>query len=242
MIKKALEYINGLSEAKIVEIDGSTYTDKVLSRVSYNPLAEPIQLSTITSLIEYIKQEVDTLKDGKMIIHVESPTSIKLFTSLDNERKREHMLHVRAIVPEFDFNTFIQHEKFCINVQSKFIDHETTDRALLLKFAGTIENGTLATYGDDGVTQKATVKTGIASKSEALVPNPVILKPYRTFTEVDQPISSFIFRMKEDKYDGITCALYEADGGAWRNEAIHNIKTYLENELKDFKGRFIILA
>lgn len=61
------------------------------------------------------------------------------------------------------------------------------DRDLILKFAGTVENGTIAQYGDDGVTQKATVKTGIASKGDAIVPNPVRLRPYRTFIEVEQP-------------------------------------------------------
>lgn len=48
-----------------------------------------------------------------------------------------------------------------------------------VKFAGTVESGTLAEYGDDGVTQKATVKTGIASKGDAIVPNPVKLKGTR---------------------------------------------------------------
>lgn len=105
-----------------------------------------------------------------------------------------------------------------------------------------MESGSLAEYGDDGVSQKATVKTGIASKGEALVPNPVTLMPYRTFVEVDQPISNFIFRMKEDKYSkGIQCALYEADGGAWKIEAMENIKIYLVNELAEYKN-FIIIS
>lgn len=78
-----------------------------------------------------------------------------------------------------------------------------------------------------------TVKTGIASKGEAIVPNPVHLRPYRTFLEVDQPESDFVFRMKQDKYDGIQCAVFEADGGAWKMEATHSIKEYLKTELAD---------
>ena len=120
------------------------------------------------------------------------------------------------------------------------IDDTATDRALLLKFAGTVESGTLAEYGDDGVTQKATVKTGIASKGDAIVPNPVKLKPYRTFLEVDQPASEFVFRMKQDKYDGVLCALFEADGGAWKMEATERIKKYLESELKEYDNFTVI--
>lgn len=140
----------------------------------------------------------------------------------------------------FDSNKelFVEGEDY--NKCTSSIDDTATDRALLLKFAGTVESGTLAEYGDDGVTQKATVKTGIASKGDAIVPNPVKLKPYRTFLEVDQPVSEFIFRMKQDKYDGVLCALFEADGGAWKMEATERIKKYLESELKEYSDFTVI--
>jgi hypothetical protein len=98
----------------------------------------------------------------------------------------------------------------------------------------------VAEYGDDGVSQKATIKTGLASKGEAIVPNPVRLKPFRTFTEVDQPESAFVFRMKNDNYSGITCGIFEADGGAWKREAMESVKAYLKEELKDVAGYVII--
>lgn len=65
-------------------------------------------------------------------------------------------------------------------------------------------------------------------------------KPYRTFLEVDQPVSEFIFRMKQDKYDGVLCALFEADGGAWKMEATERIKKYLESELKAYSNFTVI--
>ena len=113
--------------------------------------------------------------------------------------------------------------------QSKFED--TENRALLLKFAGTVEAGTVAEYGDDGVSQKAAIKTGIASKGEAIIPSPIKLKPYRTFLEVSQPESDFVFRMKESM--GVFCALFEADGGAWKMDAMEYIKWYLEDRLPE---------
>lgn len=237
MIKEALEYIVGLRKPEIIDIDGETYSDKRLERISYNPMADVISMSTLTSLVEYIRSGIDTMSD-KMIVHVESPTKVELYSQLDYERCREYMAKVVAEIPEFDFNRFMDHEKFLINMQSKFID--TEDKALLLKFAGTVESGTVAQYGDDGVTQKATVKTGIASKSDAIVPAVVNLKPFRTFLEVDQPVSSFIFRMKEDKYDGVECAIFEADGGAWKARAMENIKSYLKEELKDLEQFTVI--
>ena len=237
MIKEALKYIVGLSEAKVQDITfengaSETYSDKPLYRMApHIPMASAkIQMHTLTSLVDYLKANIDEMAE-KMIIEVKSPTQVLLYSQLNEEREREYLVEVNARVPEFKFDSFIEREKFTINLQSKFID--TEDRALILRFAGTVEAGTVTEYGDDGVTQKATVKTGIASKGEAIVPNPVRLMPYRTFLEVPQPTSAFIFRIQQDKYDGIQCAIFEADGGAWQMAATKSIKEYLEYELAD---------
>ena len=232
MIKEALQYIVGLGEAKEHTIHGDTYSDKELYRIDkYIPLARAIEMNTLTSLVDYIKANIDTMA-AKMIIQVVSPEEVRLFSQLNEQRKREDIVVVKAVTPTFGYERFIDHESFCINVQAKFIDDPQTDKALLLKFAGTVEQGSVAEYGDDGVTQKATVRQGIASKTDAVVPNPVKLRPYRTFIEIEQPVSEFIFRMRDER--GIVCALFEADGGAWKNVAMSKIKNYLQFELSEF--------
>lgn len=235
MIKEALEYIVGLKTPIINEIGGNTYSDKPLNRITYVPYASTIEMKTLTSLVEYIKANIDCMSK-KMIVHVVSPTEVHLYSSLDADRKREHLVEVNAELPDFRFGSFIDHESFVIALQSKFVSN--ADRDLVLKFAGTVEDGTVAEYGDDGVTQKATVKTGVASKADAVVPNPVNLIPYRTFLEVQQPASDFIFRMKSSC--GVQCAIFEADGGAWKNEAMDNIKAYLKEELAELKQFTVI--
>ena len=230
MIKEALQYIVGLNKAEVQEFYSKPYSDKPLHRVKQElPKAEPLRLSTLTGLIDYIKADVEDEISGNIFIQVTSPTRIDMYSTLDVEHERERLVEVDAIVTDFPFRRFVEQEEFCINVQSKFVG--TEDRELLLKFAGTVESGTIAQYGDDGVTQKATIKTGIASKGTAVLPSPLKLKPYRTFTEVEQPESDFIFRMKD--MGSVCCALFEADGGAWRNVAMHNIKVYLQEQLKD---------
>lgn len=238
IIKEAIEYVVGLRRPEVQKIDGIVYSDKELEPVIHNPKARAIQMNTLTSLVDYIKAQVDEM-DEKMIVHVQSPTKVALYSALDSERIRESMVEVMARVPEFEYGRFIEHERFCIGLQAKFLDDPESNRALVLKFAGTVEDGTVSQYSDDGISQKATIKTGIASKGDALVPNPVKLRPYRTFHEVQQPMSEFIFRMKSD--DSVKCALFEADGGAWENVAMRNIKDYLEVELADYPN-FTILS
>jgi hypothetical protein len=236
MIKDALKYIVGLNAPVVQELGGQTYSDKPLNRISYNPLADSIKMNTLTSLVDYIKANIDQMSD-KMIVHVISPTEVNLYSQLDSERDREYLVDVQARVPKFEFGRFIDHEEFLINLQAKFIDAE--DRAAVLKFAGTVQDKSVAEYGDDGISQKASLKTGIVSVEEKLVPNPVSLVPYRTFLEVAQPASNFIFRMKSDR--GIQCAIFEADGGAWVNEATQNIKEYLVEALKEL-DQFTVIS
>ena len=240
MIKKALEYIVGMSEPKVQIVENQFYSDKPLHRIKHLSYADSIGMNTLSSLIEYIKSGVDEFGD-KMIIHVQSPTQVSMYSALDIERNRENVVVVRANVPEFNFNRFDNHESFVIGVQSKFVDDPGTDKALLLKFAGTVEAGSVAEYGDDGISQKATVKTGIASKGDAIIPSPARLKPFRTFVEVEQPVSSFVFRMKDDRCGGVQCALFEADGGAWKIGAMEAIKAYLVKELEGFDD-FIVIS
>lgn len=231
MIKEALQYIVGLSRPELVEAGGNIYSDRPLKRVCHNPKAEPIKMSTLTGLVDYIRAGIDQMSE-RMIVQVVSPLEVRLISQLDDDRIRETVVSVKAQVPEFEYGAYMGHEKFIIALQAKFLN--TEDRGKLLSFAGTVENGSVTEYGDDGVTQKATVRTGVAGKKDDIVPNPVLLTPYRTFIEVEQPESSFIFRMKEGQGGCIMCAIFEADGGAWKNNAMENIRGYLADELEEF--------
>ncbi|MCP8859456.1 hypothetical protein LBW12_05385 [Latilactobacillus curvatus] len=90
------------------------------------------------------------------------------------------------------------------------------------------------------MSQAVTIKTGVASVDQVKVPNPVGLAPYRTFNEVTQPTSNFVFRMRE----GMKSAIFEADGGAWKLEAMSNVKDFLTRNLDEEieTGHVIVIA
>lgn len=239
MIKEALQYIVGLKQPKIIESGDWRYTDSNLRRLDDELRAEQIEMSTLSGLIDYIKAGVDDMKDS-MLVQVVSPTRVRLISKLDYDRKRECLVEVNAEIPDFFYGKFMGTEAFVIGIRSKFIQNNGSEA--ILKFAGTVETGTVAKYGDDGISQSATVKKGIAGKEDALVPNPVKLRPYRTFTEVRQPESEFVFRMRDDGGDrGVECAIFEADGGAWRREAMNNVKEHLKFELSGL-NQFTVIS
>lgn len=233
MIKEALEYVIGLKQPRVEIINGEVYCSKDddLYRVDTELRAQPIKMSTLTSLVDYIKSNIDNLseKKGRLLVHVASPTMVRLISELDGDRKRENLIEVNANIPRIRFNEFIDQESFIIMMQSMF--EKNDDRAIVLQVAGNVEDGTIANYKDDGITQKATIKTGLANKDDVVVPNPVNLIPFRTFHEIGQPECSFVFRMNNGAR-GITCALFEADGGAWENETVDMLAKYLKDQLQ----------
>lgn len=232
-LREALQYITGLKaesmEPKILEINGDTYCDKQLTRYHRFPFAEAINVNTLTALVDYIKGKPDELRDS-MILHVESPTTVRLYSGLINERDRESLIRTEAIVNEFHFDSPYDQERFLIELQANFL--ETPDLLTIMQVAGNIQAGTTANYDDDGVSQKTTIKTGIANKTDVIVPNPVKLRPYRTFAEIEQPESSYVFRIM-DTDRGPAFKLVEADGGLWKNGTMQKIKEYLEYELSE---------
>lgn len=230
MTRDALQYVVGLKTAEVLDINGGKYVDKDVHRVDKELRASAIQMNTLTSLVDYLKAGVDSMAD-KMLVQVVSPMKVRVLSMLDADRKREELVDVKAMIPDFEYGRYMGNERFIIALQSKFIAND--DRALLLQFAGTVKDESIAQYGDDGVTQKATIKTGITSVGDAVVPNPVKLRPFRTFIEVEQPESAFVFRMRQAEGHGVECAIFEADGGAWKNAAMKSIKEYLQYELAE---------
>lgn len=233
--QEALKYLVNLGEEKdpIVKLEQGTFTKESLSRVK-EAKASVLTVSTLTGLVDYIKSDLDKLPE-KLLIQVISPRKVALYSPLNVDREREQYISAEAILPDnVVYDRFIGTEQFNIMLQSAFVDIGT--KSALLKYTGLIQDEAVKTTGDDGVSQQVTVKTGVASVGQAIVPNPVELAPYRTFPEVEQPISKFIFRMQE----GPRAALYEADGGAWRNKAILSIKEYLQEELKELENIEII--
>jgi hypothetical protein len=135
-------------------------------------------------------------------------------------------------IHDFSFGAYQSIEAVIIALQSQF--WPTDDRAKILEVLGNLRSERVATEIDDGVTQNVTTRKTLAYGLENVpVPRIVTLMPYRTFAEVDQPASNFILRLKMGEREGqpTQAALFEADGGRWKLEAIESIRTYLDNEL-----------
>lgn len=237
-IKQAIEFIANLAvqaeKPEQIEIAGKKYCTKNLTRYDKPKMAERIEVTTLTALVDYIKECRHEMHE-RMIVHVISPERVALYSSLTKERERERLFECVAQVPRFEFGREYGQEAFLIAMQACF-DH-SEDRESVTVLASNIVQTQKAAYTDDGISQQAVIKTGVTSKGAAYVPNPVVLIPYRTFLEVEQPPSSFVFRVSEGRDGAPAFKLVEADGGRWRSEAMTNVYNYLKSELDDIPDR-----
>lgn len=222
MIKEALQYIASLANTKIENVDGQEFSTQPLHLIK-QATPECLNVRNLSGFVDYLKSNFDG--PVELMIQVTSPTEVRAFTSFNRDFERNVLIHANALLPDFDFGHWYDTESFNIKLQSVFVSNE--DRDIMLKVVGNIKEEQVRSTGDDGVSQLVTAKSGVATVGDVKVPNPVKLAPYRTFVEIEQPSSDFVFRMK----DGPRCALFEADGGAWKLQAMQNIKNYLQKEL-----------
>ncbi|HBH3652773.1 TPA: hypothetical protein KSK13_003436 [Clostridioides difficile] len=234
MIRNAMEYLVKLGKRETVCVDGFNYTTDRLEIIE-EPRANDLEIATLSGLVDYIKSGIDHKEDELLLIQIVSPQRVFVRSALRKNRDRETYIECDAWLPDVRFDRALSLEPFNIMLQSAFI--KNNDRDILLKIAGNVQESTVKTVVDDGISQVVSMKTGIATVSDVIIPNTVRLKPFRTFSEVEQPESEFVFRLIQGEMKAMLC---EADGGAWKNQAMLNIKTYLQEELKDFKNVNII--
>ena len=241
-IKDALSYAVELAgkENKIIRsetgkeyFDSNEYNLQELNPRKYAPILE---LQTLKSLVDYLKSDNDFISARKLVVVVDSFHRVSVYDQVDFENgKRPQLVSVKATVPVIPFSNWRDQEEFNIMLQSMFIND--ADRNLVLDFASHLKIEKGAEAQDNGVTQTVTVRDGVASLAQAKTPNPVTLRPYRTFNEVEQPASRFVFRVNKSA----NLALFEADGGKWKLDAVKNISDYLKTELAN-NDKITILA
>lgn len=250
MIAKAMEWIKNHTAPAIRTIDGVEWSDKSLYKIENIESLDKVQFYTLSSLVEYLKSEVDVPNDfvEHVFINVASPKHISVYSeaSKNNHYSRTQIAEVEAMLPVVKIGQWVDQTEFCIIMRANFIDNgiiqsedeswrTDTDRDALISVASNIISGTIAQYEDTGISQKATLKTGIQESEDKLLPEKVVLRPYRTFLEVEQPKSEFVFRAQDSKYDGVQLSLHEADGGRWKLDAMASVKEYLKEQLSELK-------
>lgn len=200
----------------------------------FPPQQDCLELGSLTGLVDYINQNKDGVAIPNCVIHVEDHETVVLYGAVDVVTKVRPVYakaSINKIFRPYPFNDWVGHENFMIKLYSLF---QKDEKGELDKFTSTVR---MAKRIDEDVSEDVKNSTKRSKSSGIDIPGDrdafvAKLKPFRTFAEVAQPTSSFIFRIRE-KYEELECALFECDGGAWVNAARANIKAYLNEQVKD---------
>lgn len=236
----AVRAIQESVKTEVIEVGLTPYVTRPVFEPPRDPLPATVKLNTLTGLIDYVNRGADgvTEDENGLMVHVVSERQVDVVSGLFG-RAEQRKIYVTATAEavlsasQFRYGEFYNCEEFNIKIQSLFETHEGNDnKAVVLRVVGNIKEENVRTTGDDGVTQSVTARSGIARVEEVQVPNPVYLAPFRTFREVTQPLSPFVLRMKQGGNGNLpTVALFEADGGKWKLDAIRFVKEFLEDQI-----------
>ena len=243
MLKEAIEKIVEMAQPNIVDVHGDSYTDKRLHYVPRERMAPVLATHTLPSIVDYIVNGTDDAVEdinNRYVIHIEDFDKVSLNHELNNDKDREVLIVAKNTMATFPFGRYMSVEGFIVAMQAYFLQDDTTSE--LVKLVSHVTDTNSVTQSDDGTTQTVTAKTGILTASQVAIPNPVQLAPLCTFSDAEQPMRRFVFRLKGGE-DGVSAALFEADGNAWKNASIRNIKAYFEREIpQELRDDVIILA
>jgi hypothetical protein len=216
-----IEKIESLATPIWMEEGDRRFTSRPVN-VVLEPTVAPLIVHTLTGLTDFMAGAATSVQ----MVHVQDFTRVALISDMYGpEKQRETFALAETYELKHRFGSDIPVADFVVYLQSMFVQDATT--AEIMRIVGNLTQGTEANFADDGMTQRVTAKAGVARVEMVDLPNPVTLRPYRTFADIEQPASSFVLRIKADKDSGPRCALHEADGGAWKNSAISTIRAWM---------------
>ncbi len=231
MIKEAIDRIRDLAiagdEIRTIKHGEQTFASRQLVRVPDEkpvPKVQTIPVATLRGLAAYINDNPDKV-DERTFVNVVSPTRVEVLTPVIGEdAARKFFAIAQARLPALQIGQWLTPKDLGVHLRTCF--SETPDRDTLVAFLGGIADKAEVQTKDDGVTQTTTVRSGLSMLKEGVVPHTVDLAPFRTFHDIEQPMSAFIFRL--DKIgDKVVAAIFEADGGAWQHDAAELVANYL---------------
>lgn len=242
-LRDAIDRIVGLAAPYTMEANGHTFCSKALVEVKadeYAPTA--YEVDTLDALVKLILTEGLTL-GRRLYVRVDSARKVTVTTTYNNGELRNPYLRFplyEAVsdVPGVTIGNLMSQERAIVELQSLY--GATPDRDYLLDLLSRIDVNEGVSSVDNGVTQEVNVRTGAVLKKATPVRPIVQLQPYRTFLEVEQPVSDFLLRVSKEGEP----TLFEADGGAWKLEAKRSIAAYLAEKLADQveRGDVVVLV
>lgn len=222
-----------VNENMTIEDAGVLFARSTFKPVMYCPRPSAIKSSTLTGFLDYIRENREDVSLEYCMIHIENYKTVCLTKGFDDMDKGRTVFVTAELdkeLPVFPFDRYMDPESFIIKAKALFVPSEELDNVVAMASRVVAQNEIITK--DDGLSQEVSVRKGVSGALKGSEENKGMyaLRPWRTFRELEQPQSSFILRFKAT--DGIPqIALFDAEGGIWRNTAVMAIKDYIQDQL-----------
>lgn len=228
MFEQLIEEIQKAVAVETVDIGGKKFTSQPVHEVPAQRLAKVLKTATLQSIVDYFGAGIDAAgtTDEGFVIHVASPSLVDVLLWLDDDRQRETRLQAVYSGHSFEFGKQYEQGEFITLLRSQFV--LTDAREELQRFVGALTDESSLKLEDDGVSQKTVAKTGLTTVARVENNAPLVLAPFRTFPEIEQPESEFILRLHRRDGDVPRISLHEADNQAWKLEAVNRIAEWIK--------------
>lgn len=199
------------------------------------PKPERAVTRSLNALAALVKTEIDSFVDHPLYISCEKYDHVRVFTrpnATDDLHRWTPYEAIASDLPPMIEEVRWSFDEAQIKLRSMFqraSDGNTNDVDYILSLLSHMSVDQSVKSDDNGVTQTVQVRKGVSFVETQRV-NPIVkLAPYRTFQEVEQPESEFVFRV----YDDRSISLTAADGGMWKMAARSAARQYLLAALRE---------
>lgn len=238
VLRDLCEYIEQLVdnqvEPEIIDHEGVDYIKTASGYEQLNkPITKKVEVNSLDGLVKMIKNSIIDASEGIQGIHTPLIVNIdfnciEVMSALNSDKTRNYLVEANPMIPHLHIGYDMSVEEMIILLSTSFIPTENTEKFInSLSSLRVVEE---VEFNDDGVGQTVTAKKGASMNAKFQIQPIVKLKPIRTYAEIDQVESKFLFRVNKN---GTVC-LREADGGQWKYETQKRIAAYLEENLKEF--------
>lgn len=225
MLKEMIEKIVSLAPVSTHKIGKFEFAGNKLHEVM-PPMAHSQRLHSLTSLVDQAK--LDFEEEVKTEIVIASPTQASIVESeRDDYGRIQELAYVDLshLKPSLIDGQRYSVEDFILNLQRSF--KRDVNMESLLELVSNIKLREESDLVDDGITQTVSAKSGTTLTEKVTIKNPMKLKPFVAFPEIDVPAKEFIFRIHRNGVSSVSVSLSTSDSVQWDLQVLELIKKWI---------------
>jgi hypothetical protein len=241
MLEAAFNWIKDQVAPTQFQKGASTFVDKSINKVVDDvPRVAALHATSLSGVIDYLNTQAEKdLCGGEVFVHVSTPEKVFVISSVFGEtRQRDVFLISESEQSSLKTDRWMSTEEMIIHLATHFQENE--DSKGMIKLLSSLVGSTVVQKADDGLSEQVEIKTGITTKEKVEVKPIRVLKPYRTFSEVEPCEERFLLRIRKEPRNeaSFEAKLIEADGLKWMEDAKSKIKNYITSHIEDIEVIF----